>query len=133
MSADRDPLSRLVVDAAEVNRELLARLLQSKVRVDPSRGTFSFLGGLRQGVTARELVVTALLAQQAVHLLDSRHPVGLAPRDIETCTGVQGGTLRPVLKRLADHGLVRRDEAGAYSIPGYALDDVAAELQGAEE
>lgn len=134
MTTPADPLARLVVDETEVNRELLARLLEDKVRLDPSRGTFTLLHGVRDSISARGLVVTGLLAQHALHLLNERHMAGLAPREIEARTGIQGGTLRPILKRLADRGLVRKnDDTGVYTIPGYALEDVAKEFGGAAD
>jgi hypothetical protein len=123
-----DPLARLVADEAEVNRELLANVLEGKVRLDLGRGTFTFLQGVRNGLGGRGLVVTALLAQQALHLLQERHASGLAPREIEAATGIPGGTLRPILKRLADKGIVRKEDTGVYTVPGYALEDVAREF-----
>jgi hypothetical protein len=129
MASDVDPLAKLVVDEMGVNRELLANVLQDKVRLDPRRGTFGLLHGVRDALSARDLVLTALLAQEALHLLEQRHAEGLAPRDIEARMGMNGGTLRPILKRFADQGLIRKDdESGTYSIPGYALKDVAREL-----
>jgi len=123
-----DPLARLVVDEREVNREVLATALENRVRLDLQRGTFTFLHGVRDRLNAHSSVVTALLAQQALHLLDGRHAPGLAPHEIEACTGIPGGTLRPVLKRLADGGLVRKIDK-AYTVPGYALEQLAGELR----
>lgn len=129
MTVSNDPLARLVVDEAEINRELLATVLEDKVRLDLRTGTFAFLPGTRDETSARGLVVTALLAQQALHLLDQRHPAGLSPREIEDSAGIQGGTIRPILKRLADRRLIRKsDENGVYTVPGYALEDIAREF-----
>ena len=123
-----DPLARLVADESEMNREVLASVLADKVRLDLGRGSFTFLQGVRARLGGRGLVVTALLAQQALHLLQDRHPAGLAPRELEFTTGIPGGTLRPILKRLADRGLARKDETGVYTVPGYVLEDVAREF-----
>jgi hypothetical protein len=102
----------------------LATVLERRVRLDLRAGTFMLLE--RESSSTRALVLVALLAQQALHLLDERHPAGLAPREIELRTGVQGGTLRPILKRLADQSDVRKDdETGAYSVPSYALSGIA--------
>ncbi len=130
-TSTNDPLARLVVDDADVDRELLASALEDRVRLDLQRGAFSFLPGVRDRLSARALVATALLAQYALHLLDDRYVAGLAPRDLEERTGVHGGTLRPILKRLADRRLIRKD-GEVYAVPGYALEQVAREFEGKE-
>src|ERR1700730_11133715 len=118
MTTSGDPLTRLV-DDGEVNRELLAKVLEHQVSLDLRNGAFPFSRSRRDGLSARSLVVIALLAQQALHLLDGRHAAGLAPRKIEELSGVGGGTLRPILMRLSDQSLARKnDETGEYTIPG---------------
>lgn len=127
-----DPLSRLEADEGEVNREFLASALESYIRLDSSRGTFAFLNGARARLNTRGRAMAALLAQKALHLRRSELPVSLEPKGITERTGVQGGTLRPILKAFADRGLVRREERGTYSVPNYAIED-AAELLASSE
>lgn len=125
MAATADPLSRLVVDEAVVDRELLATVLEDKIRLDLTRGTFTFQQGVRGRLNNKQQVLVALLAQKALHLLDGRFPEALQPREIELLTGVKPGTLRPTLKQFSDARMVRQDDERAYYVPGYALEDVA--------
>jgi len=125
MTASADPLARLVVDEAAVNRELLASLLENKIRLDLTQGSFTFQQGMRVHLNNRQRVLIALLAQKALHLLADQYAEALLPREIDAVTGVKPGTLRPILKQFADRRVIRQDEDRAYYIPGYALEDAA--------
>jgi hypothetical protein len=125
MAATADPLSRLVVDEAAVDRELLATVLEDKIRLDLGRGTFTFQQGVRTRLNNRHQVLVALLAQKALHLLAEQYPEALQPREIEALTGVKPGTLRPILKQFSDNRVVRQNTERAYYIPGYSLEDAA--------
>src|SRR5687767_7815845 len=107
MAVSYDPLSRLVVDEAAVDRELLASVLEGRIRLDMTHGSFAFHQGVRDRLNNRHQVLIALLAQKALHLLNEEFPEGLRPQDIELATGVKGGTLRPILKILGDRRLIR--------------------------
>lgn len=124
MVENADPLSRLVANQAEVNRELVAELLADKVTIDPDDGSFAFKHRVRKQLGNTNVVLTALLAQKALVLLGAEADETLKPRDLEDRTGIRGGTLRPVLKRLSDEGTISRTSTG-YTIPNHALEDVA--------
>lgn len=118
-----DPLSRLVVDQAEVNRELLAELLADKVTIDPDAGTFAFKYHVRKQLGKSNVVLAALLAQKALVLLGAEVAEPLQPRDLEASTGIRGGTLRPILKKLSDERIVSRKSNG-YLVPNHSLEAV---------
>lgn len=120
-----DPLARLMIDEAAVNRELLASVLEDKIRLDIDQGAFSFRQGIRQRLTSRQQVIVALLSQKALHLLAEKYPEAMRPQEIEAVTGIKGNTLRPVLRLLAERRLVRQDAYKAYYVPGYAIEDAA--------
>jgi len=123
MTAAADPLTRLVVDEAAVDRELLASLLEDKIRLDLTQGSFTFQQGVRGQLSNRQQVLVALLAQKALHLLADHYSEALLPREIEALTGVKPGTLRPILKQLADRRIIRQNDARAYYVAGYALEE----------
>lgn len=123
MTPTEDPLVRLVVDGAQVNRELLASALQDKVRIDLARGTFSLQLGMRGRLSNKQLTLVVLLAQKALHLLAGQYADGLRPAAIEAVTGMKGGTLRPILKSLADGGVIQQNEDKAYVVAPYALEE----------
>jgi hypothetical protein len=124
MTPATDPLDRLVVDEGDINRDLLADVLADKVVVDPKAGTFAFKHRVREQLGNMNIVLTALLAQKVLALLGADVNERLQPIDLETKTGIRGGTLRPILKRLADSRTVRRETDG-YFVPNYALEDIA--------
>ena len=125
MIPSSDPLARLVADEAAIDRELLATLLQDRIRLDLTHGSFSFLVGVRERLNNRQHVLTILLGQKAVHLLKGEFADGLRPQELETVTGIKGGTLRPLLKVLVDRRLIRQNQEKAYVVPGYALEEAA--------
>ena len=49
---------------------------------------------------------------------------GATPQEIEKATGVMGGTLRPILKRLLGARLVARGDGARYLVPNHALEAV---------
>jgi hypothetical protein len=120
-----NPLTRLVLDEAAVDLELLASTLEAKVRLDVRQGGVSFLQGVRSTLSNRQQILTLLLAQLALHILEPQHPAGLRPQEIEARTGIKGGTLRPILKTLTDDRVIRSDASKAYYVPGYAIEDAA--------
>lgn len=118
-----DPLSRLVVNQAEVDRELLAQVLADKVTIDPDAGTFAFKHRVRKQLGKSNTVLTALLAQKALVLLGAELAEPLQPRDLEASTGIRGGTLRPILKKLNDEAIISRKSNG-YLVPNHCLEAV---------
>jgi hypothetical protein len=123
--AATNPLARLVADNAVVDLELLASTLEDKIRLDLKQGDFAFQPGVRARLSNRQQVLTALLCQMALHLLDPQFPDGLRPQEIEVKTGVRGGTLRPILKALNDSRVIRQQASKAYFVPAYAIEDAA--------
>jgi hypothetical protein len=128
MTASTDPLARLVVDQVEVDRELLASILADLVRVDPARGTFAFQHQARRNLGSKKTVIVALLARKALCLLGASIPEALLPKDIEALTGIKGNSLRPLIKQLADSGIIQRVDDG-YVVPNFAIEDVAREIK----
>ena len=123
MTQSADPLFRLVVDEAAIDREMLAEVLETRVRLDLTRGSFTFLPGVRDRMSNRQQVVAALLATKALHLLKDELPDGLHPQDLEAVTGIKGGTLRPLLRVLVERRVVSQSAEKAYIVPGFALEE----------
>jgi len=123
-----DPLARLIVDHTQANRELLAKTLDGVLGVDPTMKAIVFAPNVRARFTARALVIAALLGRKALSLLADAFVEGAATKDLEAELGISGGTLRPVVKRPAEDGLViRRD--GSYFIPNHLIEEAGRELQ----
>lgn len=124
METETDPLRALVIDAAQVNRQLLADLLRGRVWLDPSARRFVFEQGLRQCTTLQQRILLALIARKALSLLmENEDDVQdrLTPKELETTLGEKGGSIRSAVKRLADDGLIF-SSGGGYTVPAHVLD-----------
>lgn len=126
----RSPLNSLVIRVDDFDEEQLAELLEGRVNIDREGGDLHFAPGVHEEYTIRQRAVLALLGQAAQNCLGDDPEGGLTPKEIEELLGVNGNSLRPALKKLADGGVAVRDEEGQYSIPPYALDEAADELGG---
>jgi|SRR5256886_12801119 len=116
-----DPLMALVVDTKQINREHLAAMLKGRVLLDLQSETFLLQPEARARSNARQAVLLSLLAQKALNLLKEGQVLDvLSPRQLSALTGFKGNTIRPVLKRLTNEGLIVRRPEG-YTIHGSAL------------
>jgi len=131
MSEKADPLLELVVDTKQINREKLAELLKGKVLLDLRSDTFLLQQEARTRSSARQVVLLSLLAEKALSLLKEGLADALSPSELTIVTGLKGGTIRPVLKRLADEGLIVRVQQG-YTVHNSAFARVAIALSNAE-
>jgi hypothetical protein len=122
--AKADPLQSLVVDAQQISRDRLAELLRGKVLLDLQTATVHLVPEARTKMGARPAVLLALLGKKALSLLKSDAIDAMSPKDLADVTGVRGNTVRPILMRLADEGLVIRRGKG-YAVHNAALHRVA--------
>ena len=123
-----DPLDVLLVDAQDVDRELLASVLGRWLRISSETGEIIPRKGW-SALDARRRALLFLLARKTAVLKKvAAGPEGAGAKVVEAGTGVKGGTMRRVLRELLDERLVAQDERRGYYVPSYALEDVAALL-----
>ena len=130
MSDKADPLMALVVDTKQINRDKLAEMLRGKVLLDLQTETFLLQPEAKARSSARQAVIMSLLARKALSLLKEGVVDALSPKALCDLTGLKGNTIRPVLKRLSNEGLVVRRPEG-YTIHSSALARVAGALHDA--
>lgn len=119
--APDDPLEAVVINA-RVDRARLAKALRGWARIDPQGNLIRFVPDAKQMGTIKQLILVALLGQMAIKLLNDQQEEGLTPSEMAQCTGVNGSSLRPQLKALADGGVVLKDDHGKYVVPSHAFD-----------
>lgn len=112
-----DPLSGLIVDEAELSRAETAEVLAPYVR-------FTGAGELLlqpsfDGLRSDQKVLCVLLALRAAHSLQLREKSGASPAEIESASGLPGGTIRPTLTRLQKSRLLNKSGRD-YDIPAFA-------------
>ncbi len=115
-----DPLAMLLLDAAEVDRALLAEALSDRVGIDSKSGRIVPLPGYA-ALNARQKVLVILLAAKAASLLGVRDTEVMPAQDVIATSGLPRGTVAPKLKELRDGGLVGQDTDRAYYVPNGLL------------
>ena len=85
------------------------------------------------GLANRLKILVYLVALQGWKFVtDEPIPGDARPADIETATGIPGGSLRPTLRELSEnHVLTERDSR--YSVRGTGLGEIEGHLKGGEE
>lgn len=117
-------LDALVVDARELDRDLVASVLAPYLRIDRSTCEIVTLDPWDDAPNDIR-VLLYLLARRAMLALslpvkrDSASPV-----EIERATGIPGGSVRPALKRLLKERAVAKAGAQGYVVPNYAMSRV---------
>ena len=114
-------LEELVVDARELDRELVADFLKPYLRIDgPSCAILPQPAWAEVPNEARVLLY--LVARKAMRALDlPLAQEAASPLEIERATGIPGGSVRPALKRLPKRRLEQRDLGVGYIVPNYAV------------
>jgi len=117
-----DPLRALVVDAQRFNREKLAEVLSGRVWLDLQTASIHLAPEGRPSLSSVKAVLLALLGQKALSLLDEKVSDAMPPKVLEEVTSLKGNTLRPLLKRMREEGLiVKREQGYAVHNPAFHL------------
>jgi hypothetical protein len=124
MTERPDPLQALVVDSQKINREMLAEILKDKVMLDLETGSVHVVRKPGATIGARQAILLALLGRKALSLLKADAVDAISPKDLTEITGVKGNTVRPLLIRLSEEGLIIRRAEG-YAVHNAALHLVA--------
>jgi hypothetical protein len=126
MDEQEDAFSKLF-DTSPIDnqREALAAIILPFVRINPSTGEIGFTQDGDQLVT-REKLLVYLLAQKAKFIRGLVSKEQTSPSEMERGTGLPGGTIRPILRRLVEDKLIRADkgDGGGYFIPNVKIREV---------
>ena len=123
-----DPLRGLLLDAAEVDRAMLAEVLADRIGIDGTSGRLVLLP-VYAGLNARQKVLCVLLAARAAHLLELRDGDMMTTKEIVATSGLPHGTAAPRLKELREYRLVDQTPNKAYFIPNAFLQRVVEDLR----
>lgn len=114
-------LDELVVDAREIDRELVGTFLKPYLRID--RETCAIMPQPAWTKVSNEArVLLYLVGRKAMRALElnilSEHAT---PLQIEQATGIPGGSVRPALKRLLKGRFITRESDLGYTVPNFAM------------
>lgn len=122
-----DPLAKLLVSGKELDRQLVATVLNNRVRIDRDNGDVTLVGDALQ-LPKRTQILLYLLARKAARALDVIPQESISPKELENKIGMTGGSLRGMLATLRKERLV--DGAGRrYTIPNYAVEKIKEMLE----
>lgn len=121
----------LLVDEDEVNEEILTETVINYVQIGEQSGDL-IPKQAYDDLTAREQIVVALLAHRARFGLDMVEDEWIKPREISSMTGVKKNTVYPAVRELADEGIARNSDDGAYMIPSVNVEQARDYLEGSD-
>lgn len=125
-----DPLARLWdTSSLQDQRELLADTVFPYARIDAETQEIGFTGE-GEVLPVREKLVIFLLMRKAMFLRGVIPKEGTTPSEIERRTGIPGGTIRPLLRKLVDEKFIRAEKGddGGYYVPPSRIKDIHAML-----
>lgn len=113
-----DPLTQLVIDADELDRQKLSELLNGYCGISKDGEIRPVTNFPSLDTTSKILAI--LLAQKAVHALGYSDSDQIPPKKIESITGLPGSTVRNRLIDLRQRRIVDSLN-GNYSIPNHSV------------
>lgn len=115
MSSDQSTLEGLLVDEEELNKDLLADVLNDYIRIGKDSGGLYPQGPFPDLNSYRKTAVI-LLAQHAKEALGLAESEWLSPSEIADISNIKTGTIHPAVRELEEKGLAESDD-GSYRIP----------------
>lgn len=114
-------LDDLFINGKELDQGLVAKILAPFLRID--RDSCGIIPTERWLKLNNELkIILFLVARKVMKLRDL--PIdneGATPAEIETETGIKGGSIRPKLRGLFEDKTINRTEDARYFVPNYSL------------
>lgn len=113
-----DPLSQLIIDTDELDRQKLTSLLNGYCAISKEGQIRPITNFPNLDSTSKILAI--LLAQKAIQALGLSDTDQISPKQIEQLTGLPGGTVRGRLTNLREQRIVEGVN-GTYSIPNHSI------------
>jgi hypothetical protein len=121
-------LKDLVGDRSKITEEAIERIVLNYVQYDPTDDVVAFTPAA-SSLSAKQQVLVYLTALQGWPFVrEAAVPTDAKPAEIESATGIPGGTLRPTLRRLAERHLLL-EKGGRYSARPAAFAAIEREVQ----
>lgn len=123
---DDDPLDGIFVNDDEIDRELIASILEPYVTIGEDEGRL-YTTDAYQELNSKEKILVTLAAQRAKVMRGVAESGEIGPSRISDLSNVSEGTVKPGVRELAEMGLID-DSKDGYSITGPLLQRVSNHL-----
>jgi hypothetical protein len=125
-------LKDLIADKGALDEATIERIVGPYLRYDVETQELSFLQPFA-GLSNKAKILVYLVGLQGWKFVtDDTVATDARPADIETATGIPGGSLRPILRGLCDNHVLS-ERGSRYSVRGTSLRVIEAELKGNRE
>jgi len=121
-------LESLVVSGKEMDRKLVAEILEPYMRLDRDGCNIRPLEGWNN-LKVRAKILLYLLSRKAMLALDFGLPIeGATAGDVANDTGLKTGAVNPTLRKLLSDRLIDQAKDGRYFVPNHAIERIKAML-----
>jgi hypothetical protein len=110
-----------ITDSAKLKEEEIESIIADFLKYDPAHKAVVFLPKTHELSSEKKILLYLVALRGWLFVVKENPPAADAlPREIERVTGVRGGTLRPILRSLAQSKMVD-SRKGRYEIPAHNL------------
>jgi len=126
------PLKNHITDSAKLSEEEIEGIIADFVKYDPEHKAIVFLPKAQELSAEKKILLHLVSLRGWRFVVEENSPAtDASPREIERVTGVRGGTLRPILRALAQSKMLN-SQKGRYEIPAHNVGRVRAAMASGE-